>query len=237
MKDMVQLLIDVQELDQRIFSARHKKTTLLKERDQLLQQTDALQELLGELDGRIAEAQTQRDSCQEALQQQLGQVEQCEGRLPEIKTQKEYLAVLKEVDAAKKQVKDLEDALLAKEQVLSELQADAEEKRQQHDSLGSDSSQRCNEIATLVEELDAALHQQDSQRGELIEKIAVPLRKRYELILSRLNGQALVEAREGTCQGCHMRLPPQFFNAMLKNRDITSCPHCNRLLYIAPETH
>ncbi|MDD3802732.1 MAG: hypothetical protein PHV45_11135, partial [Desulfuromonas thiophila] len=184
MKDMVQLLIDVQELDQRIFSARHKKTTLLKERDQLLQQTDALQELLGQLDDRIAEAQTQRDSCQEALQQQLGQVEQCEGRLPEIKTQKEYLAVLKEVDAAKKQVKDLEDALLAKEQVLSELQADAEEKRQQHDSLGSDSSQRCNEIATLVEELDAALHQQDSQRGELIEKIAVPLRKRYELILS-----------------------------------------------------
>ncbi len=42
-------------------------------------------------------------------------------RLPQIKTQREYLAVLKEVDTAKKQIKELNDQLAAKDRDLEAL--------------------------------------------------------------------------------------------------------------------
>ena len=52
----------------------------------------------------------------------------------------------------------------------------------------------------------------DRQRETLTTQLPVALRKRYELLMSRRGGVAVVEARDGACLGCHMHLPPQMFN-------------------------
>jgi len=45
----------------------------------------------------------------------------------------------------------------------------------------------------------------------------------------------VVEVRNGTCLGCHMNLPPQFFNELQRARDIRLCPNCHRILFWRPE--
>ena len=39
------------------------------------------------------------------------------------------------------------------------------------------------------------------------------------------------ETQAGTCLGCHMHLPPQFFNELQRARDIRLCPNCHRILF------
>jgi uncharacterized protein len=50
--------------------------------------------------------------------------------------------------------------------------------------------------------------------------------------MERRAGVAIVEARNGTCLGCNMQLPPQMFNSLFRTQEIQSCPHCNRLLFV-----
>ncbi|EAT15573.1 hypothetical protein HTZ97_12215 [Desulfuromonas acetoxidans] len=235
MKEEVQLLIDLQELDQHIISGRKKQEKLREEQNELTVNTDKLTALIAQLDGEIATIEAERSEINQSLLKEQDNIEKSEAHLPEIKTQKEYLAMLKEVDVAKKQTKDLQEILQDRDAALATIKEDRDEKQQELDNLQSTSNSRCSEINDLLTEIDESLVSEDTKRAALIEQVPPRIRQRYELLLKRRNGSALVEARRGNCLGCNMHLPPQFFNNMLKKQGIDSCPHCNRLLFVMPE--
>jgi predicted nucleic acid-binding Zn-ribbon protein len=234
-KEEVQQLIDVQELDQKILEARGKKTELLSRKEKLLAQTEKLENVVAAMQEQINEVQQDVSSLNQDLAKEQDSVTKAEDRLPEVKTQKEYLAILKEVDAAKKNTKDTEEALKLKQQVLDELEADQNDKKTELNEFKSTNKGELRDIDTLVAELEEVEAAEKPKRDKLIRQVSEALRNHYELVLSRLNSIALVEAQNYTCCGCHMRLPPQFFNNMLKSKNISTCPQCNRLLYIAED--
>lgn len=234
MKEDVQLLIDLQELDQVIINGRNQQQKLRSEQALLNAQAAKLVTLIEQLDKELGAIKQDRGEVNQSLLQEMDNVEKAEARLPEIKTQKEYLAVLREVDIAKKQCKDLQDQLDSTEQAFTTLEEDRAEKQQQLDDLQQSNNSRASEIESELTEIDTALKAEDSKRENLAEKVPAKIRKTYELLLVRRKGSALVEAHKGTCLGCNMHLPPQFFNSMLKKQGIDSCPHCNRLLFIRP---
>jgi len=233
-KEDVQLLIDLQELDQVIIKGRNQQKKLRAEQELLNAQATKLTALIEQLDKELDAIKNDRGEVNQALLLEMDNVEKAEARLPEIKTQKEYLAILKEVDVAKKQCKDLQDQLDGSEQAFTTLEEDRAEKQQQLDELQQSNTSRASEIDTELTDIDNSLKSEDSKREALAENVPAKIRKNYELLLVRRKGSALVEARKGTCLGCNMHLPPQFFNSMLKKQGIDSCPHCNRLLFIRP---
>jgi hypothetical protein len=36
---------------------------------------------------------------------------------------------------------------------------------------------------------------------------------------------------KGVCQCCHLAIPPQKFNELIKGEKMMSCPHCMRIIY------
>jgi predicted nucleic acid-binding Zn-ribbon protein len=62
------------------------------------------------------------------------------------------------------------------------------------------------------------------------------LRSKYEQIFERRGGTAVVEARNGICQGCRMRVPPQLYNELQRHRDIRNCPNCHRIIFWRAES-
>jgi predicted nucleic acid-binding Zn-ribbon protein len=49
--------------------------------------------------------------------------------------------------------------------------------------------------------------------------------------LSAKRGYAVAPVIKGTCQGCHMALPPQLNNILARMQSIEMCPRCGRLVY------
>lgn len=41
----------------------------------------------------------------------------------------------------------------------------------------------------------------------------------------------IVQATNGYCHGCRLRLPPQFDLDLRRNAVLATCPHCHRMLY------
>ena len=85
-----------------------------------------------------------------------------------------------------------------------------------------------------IEELSNGLDESRSRRETLAADLEAPLRRQYETILSRKKGQAVVEIRGGTCEGCHMRVAPQLANEITRNTRVIQCPSCHRILYVRP---
>lgn len=232
MPEQLQVLKALQALDRERRELLQQRQQLEEEQGKLQIDVDRVQAMVDSLAGAIAAGQEARRELLGKLEHERGLVARAEARLPQIKTQREYLAVLKEVDAAKKQVKELNDQVAARDRELEALMADKSEKDAELATLDEQTSARRGEISAAAAGLDAGLADHGRQRDGLTERLPATLRKRYDMLLERRNGLAVVEARDGACLGCHMHLPPQLFNRLYVAKDVQSCPHCSRLLYL-----
>ena len=233
MQNQLQVLRELQELDQERRTLAQQRQGLAAETGQLREAVERIQEMVDSLAATIGDRQEERKELTGRLEHERGLSARAEGRLPQIKTQREYLAVLKEVDLAKKQVKEITDQISGKDRELEALLADKGEKDTELATLLEQTSARQQEIDAALAGIDSSLAEQDRQREALTTQLPLVLRKRYDMLIERRNGVAVVEARAGACLGCHMHLPPQLFNRLFVAKEVQSCPHCSRLLYLA----
>lgn len=232
MQKQLQLLRDLQELDTEKKVVEDKRQAGLNEQQILKAELDRLQQMVDSLAGEISVLEGEKAELVSAMALEQENVERSEGRLPQIKTQKEYVAVLKEVDTAKKLAKDLQANIDAKDEILLSLTSDKEEKDEELATNTEQADARCAEVDASMVAVNKKLATMESQRSGLLEELPKSLRKRYELLMSRRAGLAIVEARNGACLGCHMHLPPQMFNSLFVLDEIQPCPHCSRLLFV-----
>ncbi len=232
MLKQLQLLRDLQVLDTEKKSVEKKRQAGLNEQQVLKSELDRQQQMVDSLAGEIGKLDAEKTELVNAMALEKQNIERSEGRLPQIKTQKEYVAVLKEVDTAKKLAKELQLKIDAKNDALTSLTADKSEKDEELAKSSEQAESRCTEIDASLVSVNDKLAEMQRQRDILLEDLPKSLRKRYELLMSRRAGVAVVEASGGACLGCHMHLPPQMFNSLFIVNEIQSCPHCNRLLYV-----
>lgn len=233
--EQMQVLKALQALDCERRELLQQRQQMEEEQARLQAELDRVQAMADSLAGTIAARQAERQELLGKLEHERGLAVRAESRLPQIKTQREYLAVLKEVDTAKKQIKELGDQVAAKDRDLEALNADKAEKDGEVAVLSEQTAARRAEIDEGVATLEAGLADHGRQRDGLTGQLPVALRKRYDMLLERRNGQAVVGARNGACLGCHMHLPPQLFNRLYVAKEVQNCPHCNRLLYLSEE--
>lgn len=232
MQNQLNLLKDLQEIDQEISTI---ESTRQGYRDELVafeNNAEKVQSMLDELGDEIALLKQAEAQLQQDLLKERDNVNRVEARLPEIQTQKEYVAVLKEIDIAKKSNKELEDQLQAKLQEIETLDTDRKEKEAELASINGNSEARGTELKTLLSESEGVLLKRTQTRESVAADLPAPLLRKYQTLFKRRAGLALALARNGACLGCNMALPPQQYNKLLRVSELQTCPHCNRILYV-----
>ncbi len=235
MQDRMQRLKDMQELDVQLIAITQERQNLAAEEGQLGEELGRVQAMADALEREIEQLQGRRRELALALAQEQENVKKAEGRLPSIKTQKEYVAVLKEIDTAKKMNKDIHDRMQATDGEIEALVRDRDEKAAQLQPLAARVSERRAEMAADIHRLETELTEKTAQREELLKEFPPAIRRRYQTLIERRGGVAIVEARRGTCLGCNMNLPPQLYNSLFTVEEIQTCPLCHRLLYVIVE--
>lgn len=233
--DQMILLKELQGLDQKLNTIGQDQLKLETERQGIDTEVVRIRDMVASLEGSIAELEGQRAQLRLALDQEQANVEKSEGRLPEIKTQKEYLAVLKEIDTAKKLNKDLTDQVEAKNAEIAALNEEKAEKQQNLTEMEEQIAARCGEIEGALKSLEKSRLSLTKQRDSQIKPLPKNLQRSYKLLMERRAGVAVVEARNGACLGCNMHLPPQLFNSLFLAQEIKTCPHCSRMMFVVKE--
>ena len=231
MDEQLRSLIGLQELDAKIRACIEEK--------------NRIPELLASLERRRAESAAEIDRAREELEtakknkrerdgdleEDIQKIEKLKARTGEIKTNKEYQALLKEIETAEQENKAVEDDILA---LMEKIDAAAEristaEGRAKEESAAIDSEQKDHEKTHA--RLDKELKTLEASKQGAASRIDASVLKQYQKLAASLSGTVVAEARSESCLGCFMSIPPQVFVIVKKNDAITTCPHCNRILY------
>jgi predicted nucleic acid-binding Zn-ribbon protein len=152
-------------------------------------------------------------------------------RITRIRNDKELGLAKREVEMLKEETAALEAELMS---VMELVDAATKQSAALDAELARLTGERDAEATTLrekIERLTAEIAREQVERTEIVQTVDGELRRKYEMIFSRRGGVAVVEVREGTCQGCRMRVPPQLFNEIQRSQQVILCPSCQRILY------
>lgn len=152
-------------------------------------------------------------------------------KLMNVQTNREYQSILKEIEDAKRGVKQREDEGLQLVEQVETIKARVEE---QQNLCGAEEEL----LAEASAKLQAATKKLTTKRNKVVKSrtakvkdVDAALLKRYELLSSRREGQALAGVTDGVCKGCYMNIPPQMFIELQKEEEMLSCPTCNRIMF------
>ncbi len=232
MGNNLKLLQELQEIDLRLDAWHGQKQAFLREIVVLEEKLEAAQGVISGKQAEMNEIEQEKKELEENLDAESDNITRSEVRLKDIKTQKEYQAVSKEVSAAKKIKVELEEQLLQKIARLEELKAEIEALEENMKLLAENTVSQKSEIQEKIDKLEGSINADIAERESIIHNIQPSLLNRYAMLRERRQGLAVVEARNGSCLGCNMNLPPQVYNNLFHAESLISCPHCQRLLFL-----
>jgi predicted nucleic acid-binding Zn-ribbon protein len=168
---------------------------------------------------------------EDKLKRGLENLKKTRERLSEVKTNKEYQAMLKEMEVTESKNSTMEDEILIIMDKLDQIKKQVKVKEKELDEHRRDYESKKYRIEQESTGMDAEIVSYLEKHLLLKEQIAPGLFKKYETIKIRCHGLAVVSAWKETCMGCHMNIPPQLYIEIQKDVDIEYCPHCNRIIY------
>ena len=232
MNSTLESLIALQRLDKTIFEMQQRIANIPK----TLQQFD---ELLADSDGKVAkirasieEQERTRRGKELEIEANSEQIKKYQGQLLQVKTNKEYSALLAEINGLKSKNTLIEDDIIelmeSIERAKHGLTQSQEEVAQTKRRIDGEKQHVLAEQQTWQQEL--ATEQQ--ARDASVQGIEPAVLREYARLLQMRNGIAVAAVTEnGTCSGCYVALTPQMF-AEVKTKDtLHRCPVCLRFLY------
>lgn len=236
MADQLEVLKRLQAIDGELFRLRRQQQEKPQEFERLAAQVTEQETQLKAADSRLKALQVAQKEKEVELATREANVKKLQGQLFQLKTNREYTAMQREIDTLKADNSLLEEAIIRAfdqiDQAMKERQQAQESLAQQQERLRREREQLERDLAALEEQMA----QLERSRQALVPAVAPSALETYERVLDIREGLAMVPLVSESCGGCHRRLPPQVISQVYLKADLITCESCNRILYV-DETH
>jgi uncharacterized protein len=199
---------------------------------------------LDALEAEAEEARAARRQAEGAISEAQERLRKFQHQVPMVRNQREYAALLTEIDTAKAEIKRLEEAALdsldSAERLGSEVQdrqsGFAEVKARYDEQLAAWEARKPD----VARRADQLAREADQLRGDLPR----PIVAQYQRIAGRYEGAALSPLRRadtpGTttvwfCSTCNYQIRPQVAVEIRSRGTIVQCEGCKRFLFVEDE--
>ncbi len=231
MKEQLHLLWELQKIDLELKSIKDLQEKYPREIKRLDEKEKVEREKIQKEKEKAELLEKERRQKEGHLGLEQERVKKSEGRMFEVKTNKEYQALLTEIEGLKVSNSREEEEIL---QLLEEI-----------DDLKKAISKREKEMSAVLAKIEAdkktlqekttrdqaALRKGMERKEALTKQIDSSLYRLYSTLKEKRKGVSMVSVKQETCQGCFVNVPPQMFIEVQKNNSLVRCPNCNRILY------
>ncbi len=154
--------------------------------------------------------------------------------LMRVKNQKEYAAMLKEIDNVKAQISEHEDAILRDMEEIEKLKGELATHREHIEQERKSVAVESKSVDAASSEAQETIEKLTVQRRELESGLSLSLLASVRRLEDRRRGVFLSRAKDGTCQSCYVRVRPQVFQEIKLATAVHSCGNCRRYLFFEP---
>ena len=229
----------LQQIDQQLRSTREQIESKRRSARGVQRRVAAFQRQIQDAELQIKKAQVDVDRFDLDRQQHEDHISKLREALNQAKTNKEYAAILTELNTDKADAAKLEDTALA---VMTRVDEYRQAQQELHASLETAQSRvQSLEQATaeLEERLGGRIAELERERESAAEAIPPAVMGVFDRAADQNDGDAMAALKqthpkraEYICSGCNMSVTLETINALQSNDKIQQCQTCLRILYL-----
>ena len=231
MSQVVDKLWELQSVLSQLADKEKLLTVKPEDFSEIDRQYDTASTGIGRLNERVAALSVERRAIERELSENQELLKKYQGQLMQVKNQQQYAAAWKEIDVARKIVKEREDTLLANMVEIEETQKQLEAQRAPHEEV-------TRQHAAAYEAWQHSLGDLREEVARLREKVTRieagippgPLAEFHQIFKQR-QGMAMARVVNQACSVCRVRVRPQT-DQQLKRGETVMCESCRRILYL-----
>jgi predicted nucleic acid-binding Zn-ribbon protein len=228
-------LIDLQGVDTRIAALEAEAARLPRE---IASIHATLQGMKQEVDAgktRLDAAKKDQRAREKDLEVVQAKRSKTEGRLYEVKTNKEYSAVLAEIEDIKQEKGHVEEEILVLMESQERLAADIKDAESRFKIREAQGKQEEAAFQEKLREVESELALVRAERAELARQLPPAVLADYDKLLKARGGLALAQViKPNLCGGCRMTVTPQRLQELRAQSALLPCESCGRYLYWLP---
>jgi predicted nucleic acid-binding Zn-ribbon protein len=180
---------------------------------------------------KLEDVDRQKSNLEDTLTDDKDKVRKWESRLTEQRSTREYSALAREIDIAKKgqlsmaeEIQSLDKQRTAQRDVVRTRDAEFQVR-------SADLQVKMGELRVKLTEVEGQIKTLEEKRAEVSKSVDAGLLKRYEHIRKKRMPALVPVSAPGTCGGCRMNVPPQLYNTLRSTLGNDVCPSCQRIIY------
>jgi len=235
---IIEKLKELQAIDVKIGTLNKACVDKSSELDSLKENIERLQKQYEEIKQKAKQLKIEVDKKDLELKSNEDKINKLNTQLNTVKTNKEYSALTNEIKSAKADNDVIEDVILNLFNQNELVQKEAKEVevciKNETDKLNAMADRVNEEISAIKVEVESVCQLRQKNTTQIDAEIL----GKYEKIISNKSDRTALacvgEPSKGyyTCQGCHMDVPPQQVNELMKKKEMVCCKSCLRILYI-----
>lgn len=234
-REQIGTLVKLQEAESEIVRLESVLKQVEKEQNRVLNRQKEFEKALNELEESYNRIEVAYNECESEIEMLDKRIKTSNEHLRQVKTNKEYQAVKREIDDSSKRKEELENNLLRYIGEKEEKEQALEEKRKEYEQLVEQIKAENEEIEKRSEDDRELLREYREKSREMGEEINPDIFDKFKKISRLKNGLAVVPVRNQACMGCFLNIPPQLFIEVQRGNSLIMCPQCNRFLYFEHE--
>lgn len=231
MDAQLRTLIDLQVLDTRIAALEGDLARLPRELDAVHAAVEETRKAVETGKARLDAARKSQRAKEKDLEDNRIKRQKYEGQLYQVKTNKEYSAVLAEIEEVKQEKARIEEEILSLMEQQERAAADVKDAEAHFKTCEAQGRTEEARLAEKMRGAEADLGLVRSERAQVARELPAPVLADYDKIL-RHRGVAVVEVtKPNFCGGCHVTMTPQRLQELRQQNALIHCESCGRYLY------
>jgi predicted nucleic acid-binding Zn-ribbon protein len=224
-------LINLQELDKEMNDVSLFLKNIPSKVEEINKKIEASSRIITLAKEKMAQNQKKRRELEAEVKGIKEQISKYNRQLNEVKTNREYKSLLKEIEEAKQKVNDMEEEIISEMLSADEIEDEIKVASQKNSEAEQKFSKEKDVLQEEKKRFEAKMDKLNQKKEKLLPKIPSDQVNLYLKIYKKNSGTALSLVSEEFCSLCHMRIRPQMINELKAKDKIILCENCGRILY------
>ncbi|MBX7116423.1 MAG: hypothetical protein K1X64_19015 [Myxococcaceae bacterium] len=233
MREKLLALAALQKVDLEIAALKKSAQTYPQQLGELEKELGAARSATDAEKAKLAETERQKSTLEQTIVDEKDKVKKWEARLTEQRSTREYSALAREIDIAKKGNLTMAEELVELGKSLNQVRETTKVKETEFIGRQQSLSEKMGELKAKLQEVEGQVKGLEVKREEAAKSVDAQLLRRYDVVRKKRMPALASLVPPGTCLGCRLNVPPQLYNTLRTNLGFDVCPSCQRIIYAA----
>jgi uncharacterized protein len=230
MQEVLNLLLELQVIDEDMGELDRSKVYLPEMIANINNELTILEGEITENEQKLIEAKKRQKEIELDIETDKEELGKYQKQMKVIKTNKEYDALVAEIDTRKQRISDNEDEILKQMGIIDECTEKLGGLKSKLDETRETTKTHLENLTIEMSTLESKITNKVKQRGDLVKSIDRRILSMYERIRKGKGSMAVVPIRKRSCGGCYKQIPPQMIQEIRRGDKIFTCDSCGRIL-------